>query len=125
MVRIEFIKGLGGVVNIINGNLKDTDRAELLNIEDLNRVIVNFYGAIGINDEVKAIEISGYIVVFDSLDSMQPYLEQIDILDGELFNPGVDGVQKPDWDTGGRDKTEGIVSHTYVDEDIEKDLINS
>ena len=124
MVRLEFVKGQGGVVNIVNGNLKDTDRTELLNIEDIDRVIVSTYEAIAINDALFAIEMSGYIVVFDSAESMQPYFDQIDLFDGEIMNPGVNGIKKPEWDVGSRDKTEGIQPHTYVDNDVEQDLIN-
>jgi len=124
MVRLEFVKGQGGVANIINGNLRDTDREELLDIEDATRVIVNFYSAIAINDDLIAMEISGYIIVFESLEDMEPYLTQIDLLDGEIFNPGINGIKTPDWDVASRDKTEGIVEHTYEDTDIEKDLIN-
>ena len=125
MVRIEFVKGLGGIVNIVNGNLRDTDRNELTNIEDVDSVRINArnFSPIGFNNELKAMAIGGYIIVFDSLASMQPYLEQIDLFDGQIFNPGVDGVQKPDWDVASRDKTEGIQPHTYVDTDIEKELI--
>lgn len=124
MIRIEFIKGLGGVINIVNGNLRDTDRDELLHIEDIDRVIVNFHNAIAINTSLKAIEIAGYIIVFDTLESLNPYIEQMNILDGEIFNPGVNGVKKPDWDVASRNKTEGIVSHSYTNTDIEKELIN-
>jgi hypothetical protein len=124
MVRLEFIKGQGGVVNIINGNLRDTVRGEILDIEDAERVIVSMYSAIAINETIKAFEISGYVIVFDTVDNLNRYLKQIDMLDGELFNPGVNGIKKPDWDVAGRDKTEGIVSHTYENTDIEKDLIN-
>ena len=124
MLRLEFIKGQGGVVNLVNGNLRDTDRDTLLNIEDIDRVVVSFYSAIAINESLKAFEISGYIVVFDSLESMNPYLEQIDLLDGEIFNPGVNGIQKPSWDVASRDKTEGIVSHTYENTDVEQELID-
>jgi hypothetical protein len=123
MVRLEFIKGHGGVESIINGNLRDTVRGEVQDIEDADRVIVSMYSAIGINQSIKAFEISGYVIVFDTLDSMNTYLAQIDLLDGELFNPGVNGIKKPDWDTASRDKTEGIQSHTYVDTDVEQDLI--
>jgi len=124
MVRLEFVKGQGGVANIVNGNLRDTDRETLLNIEDIDKVVVSFYAAIAINEALKAIEISGYIIVFDTLSALAPYLEQIDMIDGEVFNPGVNGIKTPDWDSGSRDKTEGIQSHTYVDTNIEKDLIN-
>lgn len=125
MLRLEFVKGQGGVANIINGNLRDTDRNSLLNIEDIDKVVVSFYSAIAINESVMAFEISGYIIVFDSLEAMQPYLTQIDIFDGEVFNPGVNGIQKPSWDVASRDKTEGIVSHTYENTDIEQELINN
>jgi len=124
MVRLQFIKNQGGVVNIVNGNLRDTDRDALANIEEIDSVIVSFYYALAINEELKAFEISGYIIVFDSLDSMKPYLDQIDLLDGEVFNPGVNGVKKPDWDVASRDKTVGIQPHTYTDTDIEQTLIN-
>jgi len=124
MVRLQFVKDQGGVVNIVNGNLRDTDRNALLNIEEIDSVVVSFYVAVAINEELKAFEISGYIIVFDSLDSMSPYLEQIDLLDGEVFNPGVNGVKKPDWDVASRDKTVGIQPHTYIDTDIEQTLIN-
>jgi len=125
MVRIEFVKGEGGVVNIINGNLRDTDRDDIENIELVDRLRINAmsFSPIGFNDELKAMEIGGHIIIFDELESMTPYLEQIDIFDGQIFNPGINGVQKPDWDVAGRDKTEGIQSHTYVDTDVEKDAI--
>lgn len=122
MVRIEFIKGQGGVVNLVNGNLKSVDRDNLLNIEDIDRIIVNSTEAIAFNNDLKAMEISGYLVIFDTIESMEPYLAQMDMFDGEIFNPGVDGVQKPKWDSASRDKTEGIVPHTYVSTDIEKEL---
>ena len=125
MVRIEFVKGRGGIVNIVNGNLRDTDRNALTNIEDVDSVRINArnFSPIGFNNELKAMAIGGYIIVFDDLTSMQPYLDQIDLFDGQIFNPGIDGVQKPDWDVASRDKTEGIQQHTYIDTDIEKDLI--
>jgi|SaaInlStandDraft_4_1057021.scaffolds.fasta_scaffold14509_3 hypothetical protein len=123
MVRLEFIKGQGGVVNIINGNLRDTDRSALTNIEDIDKVIVNSTDAIAINNELNACEMGGYIIVFASIVKMQPYLDQIDLVDGELFNPGVNGVQKPDWDVASRNKTVGIQAHSYIDTNIEKELI--
>lgn len=125
MVRLEFIKGEAGVVNIVNGNLKDTDRDSLSTIEVLDRIIVSTYEALAINDSLNAIEMAGYIIVFDSPESMQPYFDQIDLFDGEVMNPGLNGVKKPAWDVAGRDKTEGIQSHTYTDTDVEQDLINS
>ena len=125
MVRLEFIKGEGGVTNIVNGNLRDTDRNSLLNIEDADRIIVSFYSAIAINVSLIAIEISGYVVVFDTLENMQIYLDQIDLLDGETFNPGINGLMRPSWDVASRDKTEGVQSHTYLNTDIEQDLINN
>lgn len=125
MVRIEFVKGQGGVVNIINGGLRTVDRDAIDNVELVDKLRINAmsFSPIGFNDELKAMEIGGHIIIFDELASMQPYLDQIDMFDGQIFNPGVNGVLKPDWDTGGRDKTEGIQEHTYVNEDIEKDLI--
>lgn len=125
MVRLEFIKGQGGVTNIINGQLRDTVRGEVQDIEDAERVIVSMYSAIAINSSIPAFEISSYVIVFDNVDSMNVYLNQIDMLDGESFNPGVTGLRKPDWDIGGRDKTEGIQSHTYTDIDIEKEFIDN
>ena len=124
MVRLEFLKNSGGVVNLINGNLKSVDRDNLAGIEGVDRIIVNSTDAIAINNSLKAMEISGYIVVFDTIENMDVYLTQIDLLDGQMINPGVDGVQKPDWDVASRDKTEGIVPHTYEDTDIEQDLID-
>lgn len=123
MVRLEFIKGIGGVVNLVNGNLKSVDRDELLNIEDIDRIIVNSTDAIAINNGLNAMEMGGYIIVFNSVESMKPYLDQIDMLDGELFNPGINGVKKPDWDVASRNISEGIQPHTYINTDIEKDLI--
>lgn len=125
MIRIEFVKGQGGIVNIVNGNIRDVDRATLLDVEDVDRVRINAlnFSPIGFNDSLKAIQIAGYIIVFDALSSMEPYLQQIDMFDGQIFNPGINGIKKPDWDVAGRDKTEGIQKHTYVDTDIEKDLI--
>lgn len=125
MVRIEFVKGQGGVVNIINGNIKSVDRDQITNIEDLDRVIVNTYEAIAINDELSAIEMAGYVIFFDNADSLQTYLNQIDLFDGEIMNPGVNGIKKPDWDVASRNKTDGIQEHTYVNTDIEQDLIDN
>jgi len=124
MIRIEFIKHQGGVVNIVNGNLKDTDRNTLLNIEAIDRVIVDSSDAIAINNALNAIEIAGYIIVFDSLSSMQIYLDQIDLMDGETFNPGVEGIRKPTWDVASRDKRDGIQPHTYTYTDIERQMIS-
>ena len=125
MVRIEFVKGIGGVVNIINGGLRTVDRDAIANVELVDRLRINAlsFSPIGFNDALKAMEIAGHIITFENLSDMQPYLDQIDLFDGQIFNPGVNGVEKPDWDVGSRDKTEGIQSHTYIDEDIEKDLI--
>lgn len=123
MIRIEFAKGKGGVLNLINGKLRDTDRNTLSNIEDIDRVIVDSYDAIAINDTLKAIEISGYIVVFDSLENMNTYLDQIFLIDGEIFNPGINGIKRPDWDVGSRNKYEGIQPHSYINTDIEKELL--
>ena len=122
MVRVEFLKGKGGVINIINGNLRDTDRNALLNIEDIDRVIVNIYNALAINYNLKALEVAGYVIVFETLEAMEPYLIQMDLLDGEIFNPGVEGIRYPTWDIN-RNINEGIMPHTYVNTDIEKDLI--
>jgi hypothetical protein len=126
MVRIEFKKGVGGVTNIINGNLRTVDRDALTDIEDVDLVRINAlsFSPIGINYEVIALEIAGYIIVFDEVDNMNIYLKQIDLFDGEIFNPGIDGLKTPDWDVANRDKYEGIQSHTYNDTDIEQDLIN-
>jgi len=123
MIRLEFVKGQGGVVNIINGNLMSVVREDIINIEDIDRVIVNTYEAIAINDALFAIEISGYVIIFDSTESMQPYFNQINLFDGEVMNPGINGIQKPVWDVASRNKIEGIQIHTYIDTDIEKDLI--
>ena len=125
MIRIEFVKGLGGVVNIINGNLRSVDRDQIANIEDLDRVIVNTYEAIAINDSLFAIEITGYVILFDTAEHMQIYLDQIDLFDGEIMNPGINGLQKPDWDVASRNKTDGIQEHEYIDTDIEQQLINN
>ena len=126
MVRIEFIKGIGGVTNILNGSIRDVDRSNIDTIEDVDKVRINAlnFSPIGFNDSLKAMQIAGYIIVFDALTSMQQYLDQIDAFDGQIFNPGINGVQAPDWDVAKRDKTEGIQHHTYVDTDIEKDLTN-
>jgi len=126
MVRIEFEKGKAGISNIINGNLRTVDRDALEDIEDVNLVRINAlsFSPIGINYELKAIEIAGYIIVFEEIENMTPYLEQIDMFDGEVFNPGTNGLKTPTWDVASRDKTEGIQSHAYTDTDIEKDLIN-
>ena len=124
MIRIEFVKGVGGVVNLINGKLRDTDRTELINLEDVDRVIVDSYTAMAINTPLKALEISGYVVVFDTMDSMQVYLDQMFMMDGEIFNPGVNGLKKPAWDITGDNLMNGIVPHTYVGTDIEQELIN-
>lgn len=123
MVRVEFLKGKGGVINIINGNLRDTDRNALLNIEDIDRVIVNIYNALAINYNLKALEVAGYVIVFETLEAMEPYLNQMDLLDGEIFNPGINGIKKPSWDISDVKLENGIIPHTYVNTDIEKDLI--
>lgn len=127
MLRIEFEKGLGGVVNIINGNIRDVDRNEILNIEDVTRVIISLhaFSPLGFNESLNALQISGYIVVFDSMGSMKPYLDQIDLFDGEIVNPGTYGSLKyPIWDID-RDKTDNIVKHTYNPTDIEKEILIS
>ena len=126
MVRIEFVKGQGGVKNIVNGNLRTVDRDDLDNVELVDRLRINAlsFSPISFNDELKAMEIGGHIIVFEELVDMKPYLDQIDMFDGEIFNPGINGTKTPDWDVASRDKTEGIQSHTYEDTDIEKDLIN-
>lgn len=124
MVRIEFEKGKGGVLNIINGTIRDVDRAELLNIEDVDVVSINVwnFSPIGFNKALNSIEIGGYIIVFDSNESWKPYMKQIDMFDGQIFNPGTQGIQYPTWDIT-RNKTEGIVAHTYTNTDIEKELL--
>ena len=60
-------------------------------------------------------------VNFSSAEAMEPYLEQLFALNS-LHNPVVDGVNLD----GHYDhpKTGEIVSHTYIDTDIEKDLID-
>jgi hypothetical protein len=45
MIRLTFEKGNGGVLNIINGSIRDIDRTELLNIEDVDRVDINFWSS--------------------------------------------------------------------------------
>lgn len=124
MLRIEFEKGKGGVVNIVNGNLRDIDRTNILNIEDVDKVRINpfDFSPIGFNYELNAMQIAGYIIIFDSQASWEPYLKQLDMVDGEIFNPGINGIQYPAWDIN-RNPNEGIVSHTYTNTDIEKDLI--
>lgn len=124
MIRIEFEKGKGGIVNIINGSLRDIDRREILNIEDVDKVVINGsdFSPIGFNYELNALQVAGYIIIFDSIVSWEPYLKQIDIIDGEIFNPGITGIQYPSWDVN-RNTIEGIVAHTYTNTDIEKDLL--
>jgi len=125
MIKIEFVKGLGGVVNILNGNLRTIDRDNITDVEDVDRVQINAsnFSPLGFNDSLNALQISGYIIIFVDNDAMLPYLNQIDLFDGQTFNPGVDGIQKPSWDSAGSNKTDGIQHHTYIDTDIEKDLI--
>lgn len=124
MIRIEFEKGKGGIVNIINGSLRDIDRREILNIEDVDKVVINGsdFSPIGFNYELNALQVAGYIIIFDNITNWVPYLKQIDIIDGEIFNPGITGIQYPSWDVN-RNKTEGIVAHTYTNTDIEKELL--
>jgi len=125
MIRLEFKKGEGGIKNIINGNLRTVDRDALDDIEDVDLVRINAlsFSPIGINYDLKAMEVAGYIIVFEELENMEPYLEQIDKFDGEIFNPGIEGIRYPDWDVA-RDKLQdGIVPHTYTDTDIEKELL--
>ena len=126
MVRLEFVKGEGGVKNIINGNIREIDRNDIDNIEDIDKVLINalHFSPIGFNFDLKAIQIAGYIIVFNELSDMEPYLQQIDVFDGEIFNPGVDGVKYPEWDVGHEDPYKNIVAHTYTNTDIEKDLID-
>ena len=123
MIRIEFVKDVGGITHILNGTLRDTDRNNLDNIENVDKVRINalHFSPIGFNYDLKAIELAGYVIIFDSLDSMQPYLDQIDIFDGQIFNPGINGIQYPSWDVGHDDKYSGIQPHTYVDTDVEND----
>ena len=125
MVRLEFIKGIGGVVNIINGNIRDLDRNSLTAIEDVTRVLIGVpnFNAVAFHDELKAMQISGYIIIFDEIASMKPYLDQIDLFDGEIFNPSVQGVRYPSWDVGQSNKHNGIVPHSYTLTDIEKEMI--
>lgn len=52
MLRLEFVKGVGGVVNLINGSLKEIDRNEIANIENIDRIIVDFREAIAINESL-------------------------------------------------------------------------
>jgi hypothetical protein len=126
MIRLEFIKGVGGVVNLVNGTLKEIDRAELQNIEDIDAVIVDFHEALAINKTLKALEIAGYIVIFDTLESLQLYIDQVALIDGEVFNPGRDGIRKPVWDSGDVKLTPSkIVPHTYIRRDVEKELIEN
>lgn len=125
MVRIEFVKGIGGVTNLINGRLRDTLKNTIQNIDNIDKVIVDSYDAMAINETLNVLEISGYIVFFESKQHMQVYLDQIFLLDGEIFNPGVNGIKKPAWDIGDKNKTQGIQPHTYVNTDIEKQLIGS
>lgn len=126
MIRLEFIKGVGGVVNLINGTLKEIDRAEIANIEDIDRVIVDFREALAINETLKALEIAGYIVIFDSMASLQLYIDQVNLFDGDVFNPGRDGLRIPNWDTGDSSYTRNmILPHTYTDRDVEKELIQN
>lgn len=124
MIRLTFEKGKGGVLNIINGSIRDIDRTELLNIEDVDRVDINFWSSspVGFNYALNSIQIAGYIIVFDDHTSWKPYTDQIDMFDGQLFNPGVEGIRYPTWDIN-RNINEGIMPHTYVNTDIEKDLI--
>ncbi len=126
MIRLEFIKGVGGVVNLINGVLKEIDRTEIQNIEDIDRVIVDFHEAMAINETLKALEIAGYIVIFDTMESLQLYIDQVALIDGEVFNPGRDGIRKPVWDSGDVKLTPAkVVPHTYTYTDVEKNLINT
>lgn len=127
MARIEFIKGQGGVLNIVNGNIRDTDRQELLNIEDVNRVVINPYNfsPLGFNDELHAMEVAGYIIVFDSNVSMRVYEDQLDMFDGQKFNPGINGKQYPVWDSLHNQHTREIVTHQYENTDVERSLLES
>jgi len=127
MVRIEFEVGIAGITKIINGNLKEIDRDAIDDIESLDRLRINALGfsPIGFNDELKVLEIAGHVIFFEELEMMEPYLKQIDMFDGEVFNPGKNGIKTPTWDSATRDKIEGIVSHQYEDTDVEKDLINA
>lgn len=126
MLRLEFVKGVGGVVNLINGSLKEIDRNEIANVEDIDRVIVDFREAIAINESLLAMEMAGYIIIFQSRGHMQVYLDQVSLLDGEVFNPGRDGIRKPVWDSGDvKLKPSSIVPHIYIQRDVEKELIQN
>lgn len=57
---------------------------------------------------------------FENAAAMQPYIDQFVALSA-MYNPSVDGVNSdPFYD---KPKTGKIETHTYVDTDIEKDLI--
>jgi hypothetical protein len=74
MIRLTFEKGKGGVLNIINGSIRDIDRTELLNIEDVDRVDINFWSSspVGFNYALNSIQIAGCIIVFDNHTSWKP-----------------------------------------------------
>jgi len=60
-------------------------------------------------------------VHFANAESMEPYLNQVFAINGR-HNPIADGV---DYDGHyDRPKTGQIVSHTYIDTDVEQDLID-
>lgn len=126
MIRIEFEKNKGGVTNIINGSLTEVNanNKDIDGNVDKMRINAWSFSPIGFNYDLKALQIAGFVIIFNELTDMDAYLKQIDMFDGEIFNPGVTGTKTPDWDVASRDKTEGIVPHTYVDTDVEQDAIN-
>lgn len=60
-------------------------------------------------------------IQFISLDAMIPYINQYEILSVRIVNPFTDGIRTdPYYD---KPKTGNIVSHTYTNTDVEKELI--
>lgn len=62
------------------------------------------------------------VITFNSAEALQPYIDQFLSID-EGISPINDFVPNPDYVRGDKSSNGQIVPHTYVDTDIEKDLI--
>jgi len=61
-------------------------------------------------------------IIFNNLDNLQIYSHQIEFATSTPYNPYASGINTdPHYDNP---KSGGIQSHSYVDTDIEQDLIN-
>ena len=66
---------------------------------------------------------TGIEVMFDNLQTLQTYVDQYYFYVQCAFDPSMDGIKSnPKYDKT-PDSTSSIISHTYVNTDIEKTLI--